>query len=499
MPVKKLLLISVSALVLAAPVAMADSRDGWFADLFSGETREAQNAMPPTTPVPVQPLTAATTVPASQAEIKLSFAPLVKAGAPAVVNVYAARTVAPQRSPFAGDPFFEQFFGRQLQQQRPRIQSSLGSGVIVDASGIIVTNNHVVADADEVKVALSDGREYPSTVLMRDERADLAVLKIEGDKPFPAMPIADSDALEIGDLVLAIGNPFGIGQTVTNGIVSALARTHIGVNDAGYFIQTDAAINPGNSGGALMDMRGQLIGVNTAIFSRSGGSNGIGFAIPSNMVRVFVEAAKKGGRFERPFIGASFTPVTPDVAEALGLDLPSGALVQDVAEDGPAAAAGIKAGDVVLAMNGFRIGDPDALGYRLATSGIGRSVKLDVLSAGERKQLALALEVAPEVPARDSKVLGGETPFSGATVANLSPRVADELDLPPTMKGVVVTAVAERSFAARFGLQPKDVVLTLNGKDVGSTKTLEAMAENARRGWRFEVERDGKRLSQVVR
>ncbi|WP_235919447.1 DegQ family serine endoprotease [Aureimonas psammosilenae] len=431
--------------------------------------------------------------------MKMSFAPLVKTSAPAVVNVYAAKTLPQQRSPFMGDPFFEQFFGRQMQRQSPRVQSSLGSGVIVDPSGLIVTNNHVVADADEVRVALADGREFDAKILSKDERIDLAVLKIEDEKAFPVLGIADSDRLEIGDLVLAIGNPFGIGQTVTNGIVSALARTHIGTNDFGFFIQTDAAINPGNSGGALIDTHGQLIGVNTAIFSRSGGSNGIGFAIPSNMVRAFVDSARKGGRFERPFIGATFVPVTRDVAEALGLDRPRGALVQDVREGAPAASAGLKPGDVVLAMDNFEIGDPDTLGYRLATAGIGKDATLSVLSGNKRETLRMSLAGAPEMPAADRRTLKGETPFAGASIANLSPKLADELDIPEEMSGVVVTDVRPGSFAARFGLQPKDIVLTLNGDDVESSAALEKMAANAKRGWRFEIERDGRRLSQVVR
>jgi S1-C subfamily serine protease len=268
-------------------------------------------AQSPAAPAPIAPAASAERVPASDAEVKLSFAPLVRKSAPAVVNVYAARQV-PVRTPFAGDPFFEQFFGRG--EGRTRRESSLGSGVIVDPAGLVVTNHHVIADAEEVRVALVDGREYDARILSKDEQADLAVLKIEDDEPFPSIAIADSDTTQIGDLVLAIGNPFGIGQTVTNGIVSALARTHVGVNDVGYFIQTDAAINPGNSGGALVDMRGELVGVNTAIFSRTGGSNGIGFAIPSNMVRAFADAAREGRPFERPYIGAGFVVVTADMA-----------------------------------------------------------------------------------------------------------------------------------------------------------------------------------------
>ncbi|TFF27421.1 DegQ family serine endoprotease [Jiella endophytica] len=438
-------------------------------------------------------------VPQSQAEIKLSFAPLVKATAPAVVNVYAARQVSSRRSPFADDPFFGQFFGNRFDSP-PRMEQSLGSGVIVDKSGLVVTNNHVVQGADEVKIAFADGREFETKVLSKDATVDLAVLKIEGgDGPFPIIPIADSDDLQTGDLVLAIGNPFGIGQTVTNGIVSALARNHIGVNDFGFFIQTDAAINPGNSGGALIDMSGQLVGVNSAIYSRSGGSNGIGFAIPSNMVATFVRAAKNGGRFERPFVGADFAPVTPDIAEALGLDRPSGALVRSIYPNGPAEKAGLKVGDVVMKAEGREIATPDALDYRFATLGIGKTVKLDVLSSDETEHLSLALEQAPEKPARDARDISGRNPFAGATVYNLSPRVAGEFRLPQDKTGVVVAKVAPRSLAARFGLEAGDIVLEVNGESVDSTKTLDAIAGENYRGWQFDIERDGRRLTQVVR
>lgn len=435
--------------------------------------------------------------PESRAEIQLTYAPLVRQTAPAVVNVYAARQVT-ARSPFANDPFFEQFFGNRF-QSRPRIESSLGSGVIVDAAGLVVTNNHVIEGASEVRVALADGREFNSTILIRDARVDLAVLRIEADEAFPTLPIADSDVTEIGDLVLAIGNPFGIGQTVTSGIVSALARSHMGISDSGFFIQTDAAINPGNSGGALVDMRGQLIGVNTAIFSRSGGSMGIGFAIPSNMVRAFVDAAERGERFQRPYIGASFTQVTSDIAEALGLPRPTGALVAAVAEDAPAEDAGLRAGDVVLSMDGFTIDGPDSLGYRLATTGLGRTAELEVLSANERRTTSLDLIAPPELPERDERRLQGNTPFEGAMVANLSPRLADELELRQDKRGVVVTDVARGSTAMRFGLQPNDIFVSLNGQAITSTAALEDMLVRGGQGWRYEIERDGRVMSRAVR
>lgn len=443
-------------------------------------------------PVPIAP---ATRVPTDRQDIGLSFAPLVRATSSAVVNVYAARR-APDRSPFADDPMFRRFFGGS---DRPRMESSLGSGVIVDPSGLVVTNNHVIDGADQIRVALADGREFDARRLSADARTDLAVLRIEGENAFPSVAIGDSDTAQIGDLVLAIGNPFGIGQTVTSGIVSALARTHVGVDDFGYFIQTDAAINPGNSGGALIDMSGELLGVNTAIFSRSGGSNGIGFAIPSNMVRAFVDAARDGRRFERPYVGAVFSAVGPDIAEAVGLPRPMGALVQAVSPDGPAAKAGLAPGEVVLAMNGFPIENPDSLGYRLATAGLEGFATLTVLKPSGEEDATLALAPAPETPERDEQVLRNATPLAGATVANLSPRLADELELPQSLRGVVVTEVARGSPAARFGLRPKDVVAAVNGDEPASSADLAERLTTLRGPWRIEVDRGGRRFVQVVR
>ncbi|MEQ1953515.1 DegQ family serine endoprotease [Mesorhizobium sp. CN2-181] len=435
-------------------------------------------------------------LPFGRAEIQLSFAPLVKETAPAVVNVYASKQ-ARARSPFEGDPFFERFFGGG---GPPRAQAALGSGVLVDKSGIVVTNYHVIRDADEVKVATSDGREFESKVLLKDESIDLAVLKIEGDADFPLIPIGDSDALEIGDLVLAIGNPFGVGQTTTSGIVSALARSHIGVSDFGFFIQTDAAINPGNSGGALINMSGQLVGINTAIFSRSGGSIGIGFAIPSNIVRAVVNAAKNGQDFfERPFIGATFEPVTAQIAESLGMKLPTGALVSDVAEGGPAAKAGLKPGDVVLAMNDIAIEHVDALGYRLATQPIGGKATLKILSKGEEKTIEISLERAPEGASNETVKIDGRSPFAGAEVTALSPRLAQRLGMRTDVSGIIVTDIGRNSPAAGFGFRPGDIVREVNGEDITSAAQLAEIAGQNTRWWRFTVERDGKLLRQVLR
>ncbi|TCL67134.1 DegQ family serine endoprotease [Rhizobium sp. BK251] len=438
------------------------------------------------------------TVPQSEAQMKLSFAPLVKQTSGAVVNVYAEKTVRSQ-SPFAGDPFFEQFFGQRM-PNRTEKQSSLGSGVIVEANGTVVTNNHVIDGADDIKIALSDGREFPCKVVLKDDRVDLAVLKIESKETFPTLQVGDSDAVEVGDLVLAIGNPFGVGQTVTSGIVSALARNQVVKNEFGFFIQTDAAINPGNSGGALMNMDGQLIGINTAIFSRGGGSNGVGFAIPANLVKVFLASADAGAKsFERPYVGATFEPVTSDVAEALGLDKARGALIAKVMDGSPAAKAGLKAGEIVTAVDGIPVEHPDALLYRLTTAGLGKSVNLSVAEGGHEAQVSLALARAPETEPRDQRTIGGRTPFTGAVVENLSPLVADELRMPTDSTGVVVSQVEDDSPAARLGFEPRDIIVSINGQEVKSTGELASIAADDPGLWRVEIERDGQRIRQFFR
>ncbi|HCX67686.1 MAG TPA: serine protease, partial [Rhodobiaceae bacterium] len=307
-------------------------------------------------------------VPSSQAQVELSYAPVVKRVAPAVVNVYTKRVVKESaRSPFFNDPFFQQFFGNRFSfgVPRERVQQSLGSGVIVDPSGLIVTNFHVIKGGEQFTVALSDRREFEAELVLADERTDLAVLRIDvGKQKLPYLTFRNSDAVEVGDIVLAIGNPFGVGQTVTSGIVSALARTHVGASDYQFFIQTDAAINPGNSGGALVTMDGRLIGINSAIYSQTGGSIGIGFAIPSNMVESVVASARDGGRVKRPWFGAALQPVDNELAQSLGLDRPGGSLIRDIYKGGPAAKAGLKVGDVIRAVDGFEVEDPQAVRYR---------------------------------------------------------------------------------------------------------------------------------------
>ena len=440
------------------------------------------------------------TVPQSRTEMQLSFAPLVKKVENAVVNVYAERVVE-RRSIFEGDPFFEEFFGQRM-PNRSEKQSSLGSGVIVGAKGIVVTNNHVIEGASDIKVALADGREYESTVVLKDERVDLAVLKIKADAEFTALPLGDSDAVQVGDLVLAIGNPFGVGQTVTSGIVSALARNQVRSGDFGFFIQTDASINPGNSGGGLVNMNGELIGINTAIFSRGGGSNGVGFAIPANLVKTFVASAENGSAsFDRPYVGATFEAVTSEVAEALGLTRARGALISAVQAGSPAEKAGMKPGEIVTAVNGIPVEHPDALGYRLTTVGIGGSARITVVNNGKEEDLTLSLDRAPETTPRDERLIDGRNPFSGAVVANLSPRLAEELRMPAAKgaAGVVVTEVNRGSPAARIGLQPRDIVIELNGTAVASTEILASLVNQDPSIWRVEIERDGQRIRQFFR
>ncbi|MGO1161466.1 DegQ family serine endoprotease [Brucella sp. C7-11G] len=449
-------------------------------------------------PAPVQ----GKQIPLSRGDMQLSFAPLVKQTAPAVVNVYAARQVQQRPSPFAGDPFFEQFFGKQFGGTgKPRTEQSLGSGVIVDSSGIIVTNNHVIKDADEIKVALSDGRQLESKVLLRDETTDLAVLKIEAKEKFPVVSLGNSDDVEVGDLVLAIGNPFAVGQTVTSGIVSAQSRTQVGVSDFDFFIQTDAAINPGNSGGGLIDMRGRLIGINTAIYSRSGGSVGIGFAIPSNMVRAVVDAALSGSTsFERPFIGATFQNITPDVAESLGMDKSFGVLVTAVTKGGPAEKAGLKVGDVVLSVQDVRADNIDVLGYRLSTAGIGNTVMLDIVRNGKDSKLPVKLAKEPEAKPQQKQTIKGDNPFEGAVVEEITPAMASKMRLRDGSRGVIVTDVIVNSQAAQLGLRQRDIIRGINGNPIRTINDLTS-ALNGGRGlaWRLEVERNGALIRQFVR
>jgi Do/DeqQ family serine protease len=435
-------------------------------------------------------------VPTSPAQLKLSYAPVVQRAAPAVVNVYAAKTVQ-ARNPLLDDPIFRRFFG--VPGITPdQVQRSLGSGVMVDASGLVVTNNHVIEGADQVKISLIDKREFEAEIVLKDSRSDLAVLRLKDVKEkFAMLDFANSDDVVVGDVVLAIGNPFGVGQTVTHGIVSAVARTQVGITDYQFFIQTDAAINPGNSGGALVDLSGRIVGINTAIFSRSGGSMGIGFAIPANMVRVVVASAKGGGsEVKRPWLGARLQAVTPDIAETLGLARPAGALVASVTPNSPAARAGLKLSDLVTGIDGQAIDDPNAFDYRFATRPLGGSANIDVLRGGKPVKLVVPLEAAPD-NGREERVISTRSPFQGARFSNLSPALADEYNIDSSTKGVVVTEVPDAAPAAGAGFRKGDVIVSVNGKQIARTSDLERVAAESVRMWRITIIRGGQEVSAV--
>ncbi|MBA4172175.1 MAG: serine protease [Hyphomicrobium sp.] len=438
--------------------------------------------------------------PPSREVAQYSFAPIVRLAAPAVVNVYVRSRVQAFNSPFADDPFFRRFFGEQFGQPSERVQSSLGSGVIVSPEGIVVTNTHVIKarGETEIRVALSDKREFDAKVVLQDEKTDIAVLKIEGgDGRFPTIAIEDSDTMEVGDLVLAIGNPFGVGQTVTSGIVSALSRSEVGRSDAQVFLQTDAAINPGNSGGALVDMSGKLVGINTMIFSKSGGSQGIGFAIPSNLVRLYVDSALTGRRVERPWLGAKLEAVTRDIAEALGIERVAGAVVMRVADKGPAAKAGLQPGDVIVRIDGFEVADPRSVYYRLTTRGAGNTARIEVVRKGRPQDINLPLQPPPQPGRDDVRNLSGNHPFDGARVSNILPGLAEEMGLDEG-EGVVVVSVRQGTIAARLGFQPADVILQIGTVEVSSVVDLERAVVERQRTWQVAVKRGGRVLKLQV-
>ncbi|MFZ9501497.1 MAG: DegQ family serine endoprotease [Beijerinckiaceae bacterium] len=442
---------------------------------------------------------AARVTPQDRAQVQYSYAPVVKRATPAVVNVYASRVERRRPNPLFDDPVFRHFFGQGPGAPESNTARSLGSGVIVDPSGLIVTNNHVIEGMTAVKVALTDRREFDAEIVLRDPRTDLAILRIRGASEFPAIEIGDSDSLEIGDIVLAIGNPFGVGQTVTQGIVSALARTQTGISDYGFFIQTDAAINPGNSGGALVDMRGRLVGVNSAIYSRTGGSVGIGFAIPSDMVKVVVASAK-GGRalVRRPWLGAGLQNVSKEIADSLGLDRPAGALVANVIADSPAEQAGLRRGDVIVSVDNLAVDDPEAFGFRLGTRELGANAELGVLRGGRRTSLRVRLAPAPETPPREQVRISARSPFMGVTAVNWSPAVAEEVGVEDVREGVVVTEVADNSPAAALNLQRGDVLVAINDERILRTADLQAAARLRPRYWRITIQRGGQTFQTIV-
>ncbi len=437
---------------------------------------------------------AQTRVPQGQSEISLSFAPLVRETAPAVVNIYARIiTQSRQRTPFMDDPFFQRFFEGFAQPQQ-RVQNSLGSGVILSSDGIVVSNYHVVGQATDIRVVLNDRREFDARVLLADADSDLAILQLDGVDDLPFLPLRDSDTVEVGELVLAIGNPFGVGQTVSSGIVSGLARSG-GANGGGlgYFIQTDAPINPGNSGGALIDVSGHLIGVNTRILSRSGGSNGIGFAIPSDLVAAFVRQAEAGNtEFVRPWAGATGQVVDADLAQMLELDRPGGIIIAGLHELSPLAEAGFEVGDVVLAVDGAEVHSPGEMLFRMGLVGESGSVVMTRLRGGEVTDLTVSMTRPPEVPPRDAVVLPEDASLPGLALARINPAVIAEMRLPLEAEGVVITDLG--ALGARVGLRVGDILQVVDRRDITHPSDAAAALAVARRGTTVRALRGGSRI-----
>ena len=445
------------------------------------------------------------TVPSSQEQIKLSYAPIVKKVAPAVVNIYTKRIVKQRVHPFMNDPFFAPFFGNPRGGfTRERIQSSLGSGVIVDPSGIVITNAHVIDGADEIIIGLSDGRELNATLSLSDNRTDLAILRVTDDvQNLPYAPLRPSESLEVGDLVIAIGNPFGVGQTVTSGIVSALARSAVNINDYNFFIQTDAAINPGNSGGPLVSMDGGVIGINTAIYSRSGGSLGIGFAIPSEMVNSVLAAAKMGQMGEngvtRPWLGATFQSITSDLAESFGLDKPTGALITELHSASPLLRTGLGIGDIITALNGREVRDPAELRFRIATVPLGQTAEISVLRAGKMERFEIKAMEPPEDPPRNTSLLKGNHPLNGIEVSQINPALSTELGLKEE-SGVVVTDTRQARNFFRT-LTVGDIILSINDDKIRDIKDLiDELDDGSRqnRMWKITLSRNGQVRQLVI-
>ena len=433
---------------------------------------------------------AQSTVPTSQAQISLSFAPLVRDAAPAVVNIYAKRIVETRVSPFASDPFFKNFFG-DLGPARPRVQNSLGSGVILSRDGFMVSNYHVVGGASDIRVVLKDRREFSAEVLLGDKASDLAILRLKDAEDLPFLSLRDSNTVEVGELTLAIGNPFGVGQTVSSGIISGLARSGAMTgNERGYFIQTDAPINPGNSGGALIGMDGALIGVNTAIVTRSGGSNGIGFAIPAALVDQFVTQARAGEtRFRRPWAGMGGQTVDADLASSLGLERAGGMAITQVQEGSPFAAVGLGVGDVIVAAGGREVNSPSEMLYYMTVAGIGAEIDVRAIREGRVAEYTVAMMGPPDLPPRDDVTLGERDVLQGMKVANVNPAVLSEYQLPILPKGVVVLETG--LIAPRVGVQRGDILREIDGRKITVPADVVQALSTARRSVSLVVERGG--------
>lgn len=447
-------------------------------------TAQAQAPLDPALQPPIRQ------VPTSQMDVQLSYAPVVAETAPAVVNIFTSRTV--QRRQSTGNDFFDRMFGMGRAPQE-RVENSLGSGVIVRANGTVVTNAHVIRGADELRVVLNDRREFDATVIAKDDDLDIAVLQIDtAGEQLPTLRLQQDGDREIGDIVLAIGNPFGVGQTVTSGIISALGRTN--VSNSSSFIQTDAAVNPGNSGGALVNLSGELIGVNTAIFSRSGGSNGIGFAIPAELVGRAVDSALSTGEIVRPWIGARTDAVDATMAAALGLDRARGAVINELLDGGPADKAGLQKGDVILSVGVTEVNDNSGLRFTLATMETGERTRIAYVRDGRERKATVKIDIPQESPERDVRELLGIHPLDGATVVNMSPALGEELGVDPYLSGVMVLKVQRRSAAYYNRLRQGDFILSVNEQMINTTQDADHTldAEQSSDVWDIEIERRGR-------
>jgi len=420
------------------------------------------------------------------AAVTTSFAPIVKNAQPAVVSIASTKVVKISGdeglSPLFGDPMFRQFFGDGTQgrfgKQREQREQGLGSGVIVAPDGYILTNNHVIDGANEIRVFTSDKRELKARVIGADPKTDIAVVKVEA-KNLPTLPFADSSQAQVGDIVLAIGNPFGVGQTVTMGIISATGRGNLGIEDYEDFIQTDAAINPGNSGGALINASGQLIGVNTAILSRAGGNQGVGFAVPANLARAVMNQLLKSGKVVRGYLGVMIQPVTPEIAKAFNLPDERGALIGEVTPDGPAAKAGLAQGDVVTELNGERVGDSRELRLKISQLAPGSAIRLKLLHDGNPRDVNVTLDELPNEKEAASDGKPESDSLEGLSVENLTPQIARQLELQSNASGVVVTGVQDGSRADDAGLRRGDVIQQVNRRPVNNVAEFEREMKKA--------------------
>ncbi|HTZ18782.1 MAG TPA: DegQ family serine endoprotease [Dissulfurispiraceae bacterium] len=405
-----------------------------------------------------------------------AMAEVVAAVKPAVVNISSTRTIKSQgmSHPFFNDPMFRRFFGEEfggMEKPREYKQASLGSGVIVHTNGYILTNNHVVKDADEIKIKLSDKREFKGKVIGTDPKTDIAVIKIDA-ADLPVMKMGDSDKMMVGETVIAIGNPFGLSQTVTSGIVSATGRADVGITDYEDFIQTDAAINPGNSGGALVNVRGELIGINTAIFSTSGGYQGVGFAVPSNMANVVMESLVKNGKVVRGWLGVSIQPITPELAKQFGIKDDKGALIGDVVEEGPAEKAGLQRGDVIVEYDGKVVSDPTALRNMVAKTSPEKEVTVKVLREGKYQDLVVVIAELPVTLQKTAKEF--DNLLKGVKVQDITPEMRTKLNIPNRATGVLITGIDEGSPSAGT-LNQGDLIIEINRKRIGSMKDYDAV------------------------